>query len=514
MDLLNAGADIGYNFASNKVFEAYNKQVSNLRETLLGNKISYSSSGNTEMDKATKAYHNKVFAYSTALQILEQVTQSSLNKKLAATKAKEEDNMLNTYYDKQVPQAKKADNDITEYYDKLNKTSENTISSNINQALIADKAQDQYGLDVAARRDELDKLTYKNWTGNEGIGTNAEGEKRIKKFWEDHKGGDEISEDLKSSGFESNSVTFPRPGETIETHKTENGIKFVNRAKFEILNDGKKETIFKGWSKNGKPDEDKYSTPSNPMSEKVARMVEEYRRANPGSYKFFIEKLHGKGVNDKFFGKNPIQEGKTRSDFPNRMLFPAYINAFNDSYDATWNSYNFIGRGEEVGIYNKTARKLSLDFYIISDFSAELLVNAIEEERASSNPAVKATGDSKLNFKKPDLNMNSFSTAKDMVMNAAQGGGNALKGLSKEETLSELKRLLPDWGTGAYPIPGVVNGEWSGTIGGQISGTPEMLWARLTFLAQCVYPWYRKDGKLKEQPMVRIRIGDFIDAVE
>lgn len=513
MDLLNSAENIGYNFANDQLYKAYEGQVRGLREALLGNKISYVTNGNNASDRATKAYNTKVFAYSLALQYLNQARQIKIEERVDKTYKTQDETIISDALKQQQRAVETGKEATKEYYANLDKQAENTASTNISFQGALDKEVDYHYLDINKRAAELEGLKFKNWEGNKAA-TNADNEKQTKKFWEDKRGPDELSRELSSSGFESTKESFPQPGSEITTQSTENGIKFVNRASYEANNNGRKETIFRGWTKGGVPDPDKYSTPANPMSEKVARMVEEYRRVTPGAYKFFIEKLHGRSVSGASYGKNPIVEGKTRSDYPNRMLFPAYINAFNDSYDASWSSYSFIGRGEDVHVYQKTSRKLALDFYIISDFSAELLLNAIEEERSNNNPIVKATADGKLNFSKGDLNKSSFTSVKDMAVNAAKNGTvGGLKALSKEDTLSELQRLLPDWGSGAYPIPGIVDGEYTGTVGGQVSGTPEMLWARLTFLAQCIYPWYRKDGKLKEQPFVRVRIGDFIDCV-
>ncbi len=475
MDFLQVGTGMAYDFASAKAFEEYNRQITALRQTLLGNKTDYTS-GNSVTDEPTRQFYNKILVYSTALTVVS-IAKSALLEKLNDKK-----------YERQA-----------------NESSDLIESRKIDAGIIEGNIEDYHDIDVPARKTQLEETKYKNWLDDSTL-TNAAIEEKNKKLWENNNKPEEISKELKDSGFESNANTFPKPGEELSTHNTENGIKFINRASFEVFDKGKKETLFKGWSKFGKADPDKYSTPSNPMSEKVSRMLEEYRRAAPGSYKFFIEKLHGKSVDGTFFVKNPIKAGKTREEYPNRMIFPAYIMAFNDSYNASWSDYNFIGRGEKVWIYQNTSRELTIEFYMISDFSVDLLNLAIQEAKLNSNPLITATPGTKWNVKDANLNANSISTAKDLIQN--------IKGVvSPSDTLDEIKRLLPDWGLGAYPNPSVVNSQFSGFVPGMISGTPEMMWARLTFLAQCVYPWYRKDGKLKEQPFIRIRIGDFIDSI-
>ena len=473
MDILQTGFSLVYDYGNAKFYETYNKQISLLRQSLLGNKIDYAGSSTT--DPATKTFYKKVQQYALALTALNIGFKAILNKKNDKTYKDLEAKSL-SIQENNIKNNTKAESEIKTYYD----------------------------TDVPARKKQLEEAKYKNWLGDDTI-TNEQIEEKNKKFSDSSYKPDEISKELKDSGFESNINTFPKPGEEIVGHNTENGVKFVNRASFEVYDKGKKEILFKGWSKFGKPDPDKYSTPSNPMSDKVARMLEEYRKTSPGSYKFFIEKLHGKSVDGTFYTKNPIQAGKTRIDYPNRMVFPAYIMAFNDSYQAQWSDYSFIGRGEKVWIYQNTSRELTIEFYMISDFSVDLLNLAIEESRYNSNPLIKASPDSKWKAN-ANLNANTFSSMKDIVQN--------IKGvINPADTLAEIKRLLPDWGLGAYPVSSIINGNDSGFVPGMISGTPEMMWARLTFLAQCIYPWYRKDGKLKEQPFVRIRIGDFIDSI-
>ena len=293
MNLLNSTENIGYNFTSNQLYQAYEGQIRGLRETLLGNKISYVTNGSNESDKATKAYNNKVFAYSLALQYLNQVRQIRIENKVKKTYKKQDETIVNEALKQQQHTTEIGKKATDTYYINLDKKVENTINTNIEQQNVLDKEMDYHYLDVNKRTAELEGLKFKNWEGNKAK-TNTDNEKQTKKFWEDNKGSDELSSELSSSGFESTKDSFPQPGSEITTQKTKNGIKFINRASYEINSNGKKETIFKGWTKGGVPDPDKYSTPSNPMSEKVARMIEEYRKITPGAYKFFIEKLHGR----------------------------------------------------------------------------------------------------------------------------------------------------------------------------------------------------------------------------
>ena len=222
------------------------------------------------------------------------------------------------------------------------------------------------------------------------------------------------------------------------------------------------------------------TSPQIPYSKQLADILKETRADAAGAYRFFFEKLHGKKADGSgFYKRNPITPGKKFEDMENRMVFPAYIDNFNDAYDVNWSNYDFYGRSESVWIYKNTNRSLTINFFMLSDFSAEILIERIKKTNQANPIAQNATSD---------------------------------------EVVKSLNNFFIDWGNGSYDLPRVVENtggehELLGWIPGQYSGTSEQMWARMTFLAQCCYPWYRRDGKLKEQPLVRIRIGDFIDLV-
>jgi hypothetical protein len=298
-----------------------------------------------------------------------------------------------------------------------------------------------------------------------------------------------------NSNLLSNQYTFPKPGEPITTQSRSNGERIAKLNQYTFAGGA----IPKGTGVNGMVNPHSFGTADVPYSRKLESMLEEYRRFTPGSYKFFIEKLHGRHASGDFYAKNPIKKGLLRSDIPNRMVFPAYINNYNDSYDVNWQSYNFYGRSEPFGIYNSTSRQLSISFFMVSDFSTEMLLAGVKTAR--DRVRLEAEG------KDPNLAYQ-YGTDK-AITNLIDNVGT---GMTEEETLEELRNFLPEWGTGSLGFPVYKNGKYTGIGPGKYTGTPEMMWSRLTFLAQCCYPWYRNDGKMKEQPMVRIRIGDFIDS--
>ena len=296
-----------------------------------------------------------------------------------------------------------------------------------------------------------------------------------------------------SSGLTSNASTFPKHGENISTQDSANGRKIANLTSYKFSGG----TINKGFSVPEGQNPYTYGTPDVPTTKKLEEMLNQYRNYTPGSYKFFIEKLHGRHTNGDFYTKNPIKNGQLRSEIPNRMVFPAYIQSYNDSYTPEWSTQEFYGRSEKVGIYKSTSRQLTISFYMASDFSTEVLLAGIK--------AAKDMAEQKEINKDPEL-------AKIAKKNKAEAKDIYENQLTDKERLEELRKYLPEWGSGTLGFPSFTRGMYSGIVPGQMTGTPEMLWSKLTFLAQCCYPWYRNDGKMKEQPIIRIRIGDFIDA--
>jgi len=246
-------------------------------------------------------------------------------------------------------------------------------------------------------------------------------------------------------------------------------------------------TLFKGWASRttpkGKkfiPDAAKMSTKDTPFSQEINDSIQQmYGKASidtpPGAYRFFIEKLHGRYDNGDPYKKNPIasQLGITgNNNLSNRMVFSAYIDGFSDQFSSQKSEYNFLGRGESVSMYKNTTRSMSISFSIIADFSLDYFAAMQQLNQAIANSTnvvdqIQAIQDAKL-----------------------------------------------DWGNG-YMIPPIqkYDGQVGNHIPGKYSDTPNTLWLKLNFLAQCVYPYYRTDGKMKEQPLIRLRVTDMFDLV-
>jgi len=360
------------------------------------------------------------------------------------------------------------------------------------QSTVAPISLESKILPTGAISDKIVPVTNTSTKSAEEI--NQERSEKVNKLFSKYHADNSSKTSMANSGLLSDSMTFPKPGEEISTQNTLNGKSLASRSSYTFSGG----VIHKGFSGLDGLKASTFGTPDNPTSKKLEAMLAEYKATAPGSYKFFIEKLHGRHTNGNYYVKNPIKSGLLRSDIPNRMLFPAYIENYNDSYDVNWNSENLYGRSEAVHIYQNTGRKLSISFFMVSDFSTEMLLAGVKaardlmrKEAISKDPTL-----SKLYKKNPKSAMNQYGDS-----------------LSDEERLEELRKTLPDWGSGSMMYPTISNGKFVGFAPGKMSGTPEMLWSKLTFLAQCCYPWYRNDGKMKEQPFIRIRIGDFIDAI-
>jgi hypothetical protein len=220
---------------------------------------------------------------------------------------------------------------------------------------------------------------------------------------------------------------------------------------------------------------------TRPHSDYANEILQKIEKAKyPGSYKFFIEKLHGRYADGTPYKLNEIKSQKNVIDakgqnLSNRMVFSAYIDNYNDGYTIASSDYSFLGRAETVPIYKSTTRDMTLEFTLLADYSSELMV-----------------GMQKLNQQ--------------------------LQKADKEREEEILKKIVDstgfDWGLGQASQPRMYNdGRAGGHIPGMYSDSPQGLWSKMTFLAQCMYPYYRDDGKMKEQPMFRMRIADFYDCI-
>lgn len=287
-----------------------------------------------------------------------------------------------------------------------------------------------------------------------------------------------------------------------------------NITEWEDKTNRKGDKIFKSWQSNGRPVW--HSTMEEPSYKRNALKVANLREA-PGSMPFFIEKLHGRTIDNKTYKLNAINDKDPNPlMYPNRMVFPAFIDTFDDSYSTEWSDYSFIGRSDSVYIYNKTARTITLSFYLISDFSADIMIAAADDLRKfneSKNTRVDDAG--RTTTTGVDMSAKERQTLREKEDTAKSGMQGELTIDEQKLAQAYMKEYMMNflnWGNGTANVAENTDLGNFGFIPGT-TGTPEQLWARATFLAQSCYPWYRKDGKMKEQPFIRLRLGDWFDVV-
>jgi hypothetical protein len=459
-------------FTSDLLYQQYLEQINNIRNSLLGS--GPTTNLNDEADRKNAEYFLKVKALSGAFVAVSQY------------------------------RAKKGNEKNTKYYKDL----EDYSKAIVNESSVVSSQEIDNSPTQFTPSNPLYKIEDPEYA-KEFKNNTVQSEEDTIKYFKDNNG----NINMPTAAAYGDVPT--EPGQEVLGHNGDYSKKISNATKFVTPAGNRKLATFaKSWIKpNGQPDDKTHGTPDKPLTDKIAAMLERRRKKVPGTYKFFIEKMHGKDVKGEFHKKGPIKFGLTRADLPNRMVFPAYITKFNDSYSTSWDSYDFIGRGESVYAYKSTSRSLALEFYLISDFSGDLLLKAIEDYNALIKSPKQSNKPNKLDATSPNLNNTAFPSPQNLFDSSGNPIGFNQQILEDIEVYKEIKRLYPDWGTGTTPDPSYIRSQRTGFVGGQISGTPEMLWARKTFLAQCCYGWYRKDGKLKEQPIVRIRIGDFYDVL-
>lgn len=292
---------------------------------------------------------------------------------------------------------------------------------------------------------------------------------------------------------------FPKAGKDVTTAITDEILR-PGRVKYNFFSNGEQQTEYRGWIKmpgsgvqstNSKALDKLYKagkaitdatkffgSRDTELSEYSKEILNNGKIISPtGTYKFFIEKLHGRHYSDG--AATPYTLGAINEtqgaiykaggdNFSNRKVFAAFIDNYNDNYNVEWSSYNFLGRGEKSYAYSSTERKITMEFTILTDHALEQLA-AIDQ-----------------------LNDKIKSGSQDDILSF----------LLNEDTIH--------WGKGTY------NHDHKQRLNGATSthyDTAETTWQKLTFLAQCCYPYYRTDGKMKEQPLVRMRIADFYDVV-
>lgn len=148
---------------------------------------------------------------------------------------------------------------------------------------------------------------------------------------------------------------------------------------------------------------------------------------------------------------------------PASEIFPAYINTLNEQFSVNWSSRSYIGRSEDVYVYNGASRSFNLDFVIFATN------NDIPEE------------------------LNTIQSA----------GGMQVPGIPGVIVFEE----------GGYPIP--VSDLVGGTVISPDQATSLMdnnisktdMWRKVSFLESLCYPAYGSDNRYSRTPFCRIDLG-------
>lgn len=139
-----------------------------------------------------------------------------------------------------------------------------------------------------------------------------------------------------------------------------------------------------------------------------------------------------------------------------KEIFPAYIKDINEQFNATWSQRSYIGRSEDVYIYNNASRSFNLDFTLF----------------ATNN-------DLPLTRNVPD------STTGPVIDLGANG--------------------LPIPVSKLITVPGLLDSSAAALMDNNISKTD--LWRKIEFLESVCYPSYDEDGRFAKSPFCILDLG-------
>jgi hypothetical protein len=89
-----------------------------------------------------------------------------------------------------------------------------------------------------------------------------------------------------------------------------------------------------------------------------------------------------KVARQRFTVANPYKPGNAKSllfylqnySSGQGFYFPPYIQNYSDSYGASWNSVNYLGRPEPVFTYNNSSREGNISFVVLTDYTQNLVI--------------------------------------------------------------------------------------------------------------------------------------------
>lgn len=134
------------------------------------------------------------------------------------------------------------------------------------------------------------------------------------------------------------------------------------------------------------------SGPTNPLAVDTINVRQPYSQQILGNreigfvtddyIKFFIEILQPEDLDSN---------GKIDSTF---LYFRAYLDSLSDNYNANWNSFNYVGRGEQFYTYNSFGRDISFSFKIAAQTKTELIpiYNKLQHLIGSTAPSYSEGG--------------------------------------------------------------------------------------------------------------------------
>lgn len=107
------------------------------------------------------------------------------------------------------------------------------------------------------------------------------------------------------------------------------------------------------------------SQANTPNSNDTAKKLLETNKPVDGYFARDIIKFRIEFLNND----NPVVDSSINTDV---LAFRAYINDFNDGMNAKWNSYRYMGRGEEFYVYDGFTRDISVDFTVFAHSPDEM----------------------------------------------------------------------------------------------------------------------------------------------
>jgi len=158
-----------------------------------------------------------------------------------------------------------------------------------------------------------------------------------------------------------------------------------------------------------------------------------------------------------------------------RESFIPYINSFNEQYTANWDGRGYIGRSEDVYMYQSTSRGFNLDFTMVAMSNYERR-RIIDLEKGSDADSGRYGYKLPIDQLDPEL-----TNALGALTFGFAGPPGAAAAVSSDIARQDVLE--------------------------QPSMTKEEMWRKLKFLESCLYPSYDTDDRYARTPFLRIDFG-------